>query len=809
MDLIPSLRLTTIIEKSAPATASAVNLTPITRHGGTGRVLAVLLIAGAAVWFVSKALRPGPGAPPGPAVAAPPAEFVGAEACASCHSREHAAWRGSQHALAMQEAREGTVLGNFNNLRFTYAGVTSTFFRRNGKFKVRTDGPDGQLADYEVKYTFGVAPLQQYLVEFPGGRIQPLSIAWDSRPEEQGGQRWFHLYPGERIGHTDELHWTGRMQNWNFMCADCHSTNVRKNYDVQTDIFRTRWSEINVACEACHGPGSRHVEWAQAARSGRAPLREDKGLVARLTEREGVRWTIDPASGNARRSAQRQTDTEIDVCAQCHARRGEIGEGYFAGAPLLDYYLPSLLTPGLYHADGQQRDEVYTHGSFLQSKMYARGVTCSDCHDPHTQRLRAPGNQVCAQCHAPSKYDAPTHHFHRQGSAAAQCASCHMPTTTYMVIDARHDHSIRVPRPDLSVKLDIPNACSRCHTDRSDEWAASQVRAWYGRGPSGFQRFAEAFHVGERGEPGGAAALAAIAKDASYPSIVRASALARLAERPGLAALEAARATVTDASPRVRHAALTILEALAPAERIGLAAPLLGDSSRAVRIQAAWVLAPAAATFLTPQQKVQFDRAAEEFVASQRHNADRPENRTALGTFFIQLGRFAEAEAEYQAARKLSRWYIPAYINLADLYRTQGREADAERVLRSGLDAAPNDASLHHALGLSLVRSGRRQQAIAELERAASLGQDNARFVYAYAVALHSSGQVEAAIRALKTALERHPGDRDLLFALATFHRDAGDRGEALRYAETLTQAYPEDTEAQALVASLRDASLQ
>ena len=381
----------------------------------------------------------------------------------------------------MADANDKNVLGNFGGARFSYAGTTSEFFKRDGKFFARTDGPDGKLADFEVKYTFGVSPLQQYLVELPGGRLQALSIAWDSRPKAQDGQRWFHLYPKDRVTHDDERHWSQPSQNWNFMCADCHSTGVRKNYDRDGDRFQTHWAEISVGCEACHGPGSRHVTWASAhARRSRRTQDSTKGLTARLDERHGVEWNVSATTGNATRSHPRVSDREIETCAQCHSRRSQIADGYEAGKPFLDYYRPALLTRPLYHADGQQRDEVYDWGSFLQSKMYARGVTCSDCHNPHSGKLRADGNATCASCHLPSKYDTPAHTHHEANSAGATCVGCHMPTTNYMVIDARHDHSLRIPRPDLSVTLGTPNACTSCHTQRDARWAAAQVTAWYG-----------------------------------------------------------------------------------------------------------------------------------------------------------------------------------------------------------------------------------------------------------------------------------------------------------------------------------------
>jgi hypothetical protein len=195
------------------------------------------------------------------------ATFVGSETCAVCHQAETQLWRGSQHKLAMDHATDKSVLGDFNDAMFEYYGVHSRFFRRDGKFLVETDGPDGKLATFEIKYTFGVDPLQQYLVEFPDGRLQALSLAWDSRPTDKGGQRWFHLYPDEDIRYDDVLHWTKLNQNWNFMCAECHSTGVRKNYDAASDRFATTWAEISVGCETCHGEGSRHVVWAREQQS--------------------------------------------------------------------------------------------------------------------------------------------------------------------------------------------------------------------------------------------------------------------------------------------------------------------------------------------------------------------------------------------------------------------------------------------------------------------------------------------------------------------------------------------------------------
>lgn len=753
------------------------------------------------LFFSDRESRP-PTAPPSTAGRAVEARYVGAQACAACHEKETAAWRGSQHDLAMQEANERTVLGDFNDARFTYADVTSAFFKRNGRFFANTDGPDGKLADFEIKYTFGVAPLQQYLIELPGGRLQALSIAWDARPREKGGQRWFHLYPEERIAHGDELHWTGAQQNWNFMCADCHSTHLEKKYDAESRAYNTTWTEIDVACEACHGPGSRHVEWARPSESGSGPGKGDAslGLTVSFDEREAMGWTMNPGRGNARPKRARPLSAEIAVCAPCHSRRTPIARGFAAGKPFLDYYLPALLQWPLYHPDGQQREEVYTWGSFVQSKMYQQGVTCSDCHEPHGLKLRAQGNEVCAQCHLPAKYDAASHHFHEPGGPAGQCVACHMLATTYMVIDPRHDHSLRVPRPDFSVKYGVPNACSQCHADRPPQWAADQVMKWYGHPAQGFQHYILAADGAEETKR-----LRALLADHQQPAIARATAAATVTPEFDPAVVETAVKALADDSALVRHAALGRMDTLPHEQRPPLVAPLLDDPVRIVRMEAAQALAPVAASGLTPVQRVSFDRAADEYIAAQRLLAERPEHRTNLGSFYAQLGRFEEAEAEFRAALTLPPMHVPAWVNFADMRRMQGRDQDAEVILRDGLNAAPASAPLHHALGLTLARLQHFGDAVRELAEAARLAPEDPRYAYVYAVALNSTGQLRAALEVLAQALTRHPDNREMLLAAAKFSRDYGDQIAAIGYAERLGRAAPGDPTAAQLLHELRE----
>lgn len=694
----------------------------------------------------------------------------------------------------MQEASAQTVLGDFNDAAFRLAGATHRFFKRDGGFFVRTDGADGKLADFEVKYTFGVEPLQQYLIELPGGRLQALGIAWDAERK-----RWFHLYPNERIGHRDELHWTARQQNWNFMCADCHSIDVRKNYDAAADAYRTTWTEISVGCEACHGPGSAHLEWARD--HGKDPA---MGLAVKLDERRGASWLPDAKTGNAARSAPRDSNREIEVCTQCHSRRAQIAEGYHAGKPFLDFYLPSLLTAPLYHADGQQRDEVYTWGSFLQSRMHAKGVTCSDCHEPHGGKLRAASpDAMCLACHAAERFAVSAHHLHAAGSRGASCVACHMPATTYMVVDPRRDHGFRVPRPDLSATLGTPNACQGCHADRTPQWAASAIEAARGKERKGFQRFAETLDAARRNHPAAETMLVVLVADPAAPAIARATAMRELAphvSRQAYAALEAG-ARSTDAL--VRMAALDGVGGYPPEARARIAGPMLEDKVRAVRMAAGLALADVSDTMLGATRLAARASALEEYAAAQRYAAERPESRLNLGLLAQRQGNAPMAEQHYRGAIALAPDFAPAYVSLADLMRAQGREEEGEGMLRDGLRHAPANADLHHALGLSHVRRQRYAAGLAALAQAARLAPDIARYQYVYAVALHDRGKPREAVKVLEAALRRNPVDRDLLTVLAQYEARQGRRDAALAHARRLVALAPDDRGLRELLADI------
>lgn len=627
----------------------------------------------------------------------------------------------------MQHATPATVLGNFSGNEFEYFGETTTFLTRDEQFVVRTLNENGALTDYPVKWVFGVEPLQQYLVEFPGGRLQALPFAWDSRPAESGGQRWFHLYPDEHIAPGDILHWTGRQQNWNFMCAECHSTNVVMGYDVKTDSFNTSYSELSVGCEACHGPGSRHVAQAQRGEFVNSRF----GLALSLDDQGRAVWAMNPATGIAERSEPAmQAPQQPESCGRCHARRSVIAEEYEYGRPLADTHMLSMLEEGLYFADGQVQDEVYVYGSFVQSKMYRAGVSCSNCHNPHSLELVTsgePGN-VCAQCHLPSTFAVESHTGHPEATVA--CVDCHMPSRTYMGVDDRRDHSFRVPRPDLNGTTGVPNACVNCHTDESNDWAASAVQAWHGP-PSGAE-FASALQAGRRGA--GNAALLSEISDPATPGIARATALGLLAPPFGEDEVNALRAGLNDADPLMRIAAVRLLRS-APAEfRLQSGTGRLADAVRAVRIEAALAYADVH-EMLPPVARQDFARAQAEYRASHEMLLDRPDAWVSLADLDIAMGRVAAALAKYERAVQMQPLLVRARVNLADALRQSGDDHRGRQVLEEGIELVPGSAALHHSLGLLLVREGDLAAATLELHKAVELEPHNQRYVYVLDIA--------------------------------------------------------------------------
>jgi len=734
-------------------------------------------------------------------------EYVGASMCSECHEDQHTAWSGSHHDLAMQEVTEGTVLGDFDDATFDWHGVTSTFSRDRDRFVVETEGDDGALHEYEVAYVFGVTPLQQYLVAFPGGRFQVLPLCWDSRPAENGGQRWFHIYQDNHIPPGHELFWTGRAQNWQVMCAECHSTGLRKNHDVATDSYETTWSEIDVSCETCHGPGGDHVTWVEA----RAVQEIDSldvdpddpmGLVVLLRRGRVPPLEVDPETGLAKRERQPADVAEIETCARCHSRRSQMRKEFVHGGPLLDTHRVALLEQSLYFPDGQIDDEVYVYGSFVQSRMYAAGVGCTDCHYAHSLSLRAVGNALCTRCHLNTTYDTPEHHHHEQGTEGAACVECHMPERTYMVVDPRRDHSMRVPRPDLTRKTGSPNACNGCHADKSVAWTEERATTWYGVERARTEHYGEILHAARTRAPGYESRLVRLAADDAQPAIVRATAIDMLSDSTAPAAQQVIESSLRDREPLVRGVAANALGGQRLSARPP-AVPLLRDPVRGVRVAAAMTLVPLMGS-MSGDEAAAMEAAFAELVSFHRATGDRPEAHVSLGAVHAQAGNYTEAERAYRTALRIAPEFGSAYVNFAEFYRTQSRDDDGEALLARAVADLPDDAALHHALGLVRVRLGHLVAAVPALARAAELAPGVARYAHVYGVALEATGDARGAIAVLSAAHERHPREPAILLDLATIHRDAGEAETALRYAAELVELRPDDPQARRLLEQLQ-----
>lgn len=709
----------------------------------------------------------------GPATSAldAPAAFVGTVACRDCHQAVFDEWSGSDHDLAMDVATEATVLGDFGDAEVTEHGMTSRFYRRGGRFFVWTEGPAGDMAEFEVTHVFGHDPLQQYLVPFPGGRMQALHLAWD---RVRG--RWFHLYPDQRIPPDDWLHWTRGGQNWNGMCAECHSTNLVKGFDPATQTYTTTWSDPDVGCEACHGPGSRHVAWAGTPAMAR-PALANAGLTARTSGLDG------PAL--------------VELCAPCHSRRAELGDYDHTETALLDRHLPSLLREGLYHPDGQILAEVYVYGSFLQSKMYAHGVRCSDCHGSHSLKLHHDRNELCLQCHQREVYDTRDHHFHRaevdgRPSDGALCVKCHMVEQAYMVVDWRADHSLRLPRPDLSAEVGAPNACTQagCHDDRPLGWSVDAHRRWYGQARR--PHYGTTFAAARRGEPRAEAELARLVDNALQPAIVRATALELLAGYPGEVSQAALHGSLLAGEPLLRFTAVSNLEVAEPSEWVARLAPLLQDPLKAIRLAAVSRLAGAPSELLEPYQRESLEEGIVEYRDAMAYSLDFASSGMNLGNLETALGRPAEAERFYRLSLEVDDLFFPAKMNLAVLLTGQGRNGEAEALLREVLAAYPDNPEAAYSLGLLLVEMGRPEEAVEWLRQAAAAMPRAVRAHYNLGLLEQQLGHLAAAERELRTAVELAPSSLEALHAMADHLVRRGRLAEALPLARQMVEGHPD-----------------
>ncbi len=664
------------------------------------------------------------------------AAYIGTQACSACHSEQAQHWQNSDHDWAMRPADETSVLGDFADVRLTHNGQEHRLYRKGAAYWVRLADAEGQLIDLQIQYTFGYDPLQQYLVKLPDGRMQLIPWAWDARPKAQGGQRWFHLYP--ELTPQDEFFWTNAGQNWNFMCADCHVTGFRKGFDSASNRYQSQWLEHNVGCEACHGPGKAHAAWAAQPEDKRAA---NNGLARQL--QKPVQQWLTELNGkplDTLQPGEKQASDQLTVCAKCHSRRLQMREGEQPDSlPYQHAYLTNLIDGLRYYPDGQVNDENYVYGSFLQSVMHEKGVVCSNCHEPHSTQLRLPEPQVCQQCHVAPRYNSPEHHHHKPDSPGAQCSNCHMPQTTYMQVDPRRDHSMRVPRPDLTRVIGTPNACNQCHTEQTPEWAEQHWAKWF---PTSAYRqrkdFAAVFAAADVQHPRAGDALSYIAQDINQPDILRASALQRLAPYQSNNSVVAIARAVSKGSELQKLGAIEGAAGYPAADRWRLLSALLSDANPIVRGQAAASLV-ADYQNLTPEQQARLKPALADYEASQQYSADRAFALTNLANVQRHKGREDKAVALYLQAIEREPIYPQAYINLADLYRAQSKDAAALKVLDQGRKAQPHAPDIAFQRSMAMVRLGQKSAALKELRAAIDLAPEQPHYHYVLGVMLEAS----------------------------------------------------------------------
>ncbi|WP_420412196.1 multiheme c-type cytochrome [Roseibium sp.] len=611
-------------------------------------------------------------------------DYVGSETCIGCHEAEAAAWQKSHHAKAWMEPSEVTVDGDFDDAEFTHKGRTTKFFQEDGTYFIETTDISDAPKVLKVVGVGGIYPLQQYLIETEPGRMQSLDVAWDQKKKT-----WYHIYEDQELKPEDGFHWSRSYKNWNGRCAECHATGFEKNYDIRDRQYHSTQVEVGVGCEACHGPGDAHVAWANggtAKSESPFPGMTETGLL--------VGFSKDSA------------ETEIQQCAGCHSRREPYEDGNpLPGTPYHDAYRLALLRQGLYHADGQILDEVYVYGSFLQSKMYQKGVRCSNCHDVHSGTLKAEGNAICTQCHslagnadfptlALKDYDNPTHHFHAQDTDGAQCVSCHMIDRTYMGIDDRRDHSYRIPRPDLSARIGTPNACTDCHEDQTAEWAVKEMEVRFPDSPHRGRHFGETFYAARNGTPAARNDLLEIAKHEAFPTIVRASALDLLSNYrdPGLA--EAAASLLSDDNPIVRAAALKLQESVPEPQRLDRVVTALEDPRKAVRIEAARQLLGLQGIRLPETAVANAQRASKEWQSSLAAKADFPETHMAIGGASLTMRNWQAAIAAFKEVTILDPQLVQAWVFIVRLQLGLQDFASAQTTLQKALSANPGTPEL-------------------------------------------------------------------------------------------------------------------
>jgi tetratricopeptide (TPR) repeat protein len=689
-------------------------------------------------------------------------QYVDNKQCLNCHQEQAKMWRSSHHFYSMLPAIKKNVLGDFNDVRMKNKYQEILFFKKNSQFAIKVTTKSNKSEIYLVKYTFGFYPLQQYLLQFPKGRLQVFNMAWDSVKHQ-----WFNLANDNELKQSSPLHWTKRFYNWNHSCADCHSTDFKKNFDGVR--YHSTFAGINVNCQACHGPGSSHVKWAKD-KTGK-----DNGLIVNF------------AKINAKQ--------QVEQCAHCHARRSQVSDSYSHDKPFNEQYLPALLRQDLYYLDGQIKDEVFVYGSFLQSKMYLAGVRCTDCHNPHSLKLKFDGNTTCTQCHNtnPKKrfsqlksknYESTRHTHHKLNSKGSLCVSCHMPQTVYMKVDFRADHSFKLPNPQLTIDYGIPNACNRCHQDKSAKWAKNIMLKWYQRLPQ-----ENPLLIQDEKK------LLKIVGDKNQADIFRASALMllRLSTKESI---DNVIASLSDTSTLVKQAALRKVSQLPMKYSKGHVEPLLTDSNKIIRAFAANNLASIA----QEGENEGLSKALNEYKQLQDANNDTPQSYFNLAQLALKQNNTAKAIDLLQIGIVLDKHFIPTYELLAKLYSRQTAQSKLSNILTKGIANNPDAASLYYMQGLVYAENKQYLKAKKALIKTLSIDKAYPRAAKNLSLVYMKLGGIKEALIISENALKESPDDIELLNNLIYITMKMKAYQKTSIYLQRLLKLQPDNKKAKQLL---------
>lgn len=734
--------------------------------------------------------------------------YAGAQTCQSCHQSEYDQWQQSDHFKALQTANKDTVLGDFNDIEVNFHDIATRFFIEDGQYKLTTTNKQNKVQTFAVPYTFGFYPLQQYLVDVGEGKLQAFNIAWDSRTKEEGGQRWFHLQPIEKITPEHPFFWQRHFQNWNSRCADCHTTDLKRNFEPKTNSFDTQFSEVNVACESCHGPAGQHIKLAKKGElSG-----QDSGFSQTLPELKNFSFSPNKPIAHA---DGKPNNSEINVCARCHSLRTPLTQpfanteqtyqdthnkseenyrdthnkkalAHSANQPqqrfVDDNRLEWIRAP-FYHANGSINEEVFVAGSFMQSKMQHAGVTCSNCHNAHTGKVKIQGNGLCLQCHQAETFNTPEHHHHTPQTDGAMCVNCHMPEKTYMGVDDRRDHSFLIPDLSFNNAASEPQSCLACHDKTDKHWREASHKLWGSNSKVNEWKVARE-HVQSLAPQGLDEAIAFI-QNPGHSYLRRASLLAALSQYRSQEGVDIALANLENDNALLRRAAVESLNILSPRARWQVLSQKLDEPSKSVRFEMARTLVESVGQ-LSRSDKAKLMPLLGEYRDMLALNADSPITQLALGNLASNLGDLAVAEQAYLTAYKIEPSYIPVLIQISEFYRQQGQDEKGAGYLSKALKVEPNNAQANHALGLFKIRQKQYGQALANLKISAHSDEALPSFAYIYAVALDHQSQTNLAISELEQAHQRWPADTDVLSALISYLNKTGQTDKAQQYQSML-----------------------